>query len=86
MSKHVKAGKGNTRRNTKTGKYAKEGINDIDLYDMWRYLENVKIKVANLKNDLQRDCIPYYKYDEFIEDVNLNQDVLKEKDRLKELS
>jgi len=79
MSKH-------TKRNTKTGKYAKEGINDIDLYDMWRYLENVKIKVANLKNDLQRDCIPYYKYDEFIEDVNLYQNVLKEKDRLKELS
>ena len=78
----------NQKRNVKGGQFGngKKSIHDTELYEMFRYLEKCKTKVINLKSDLKRDCITYYKYDEFIEDLDLYQKVLIEKDKLKELT
>lgn len=79
MTKH-------TKRNTKTGKYDKIGINDIELYNQYRFLQGIIKRVDNLKSDLQRDVKPFYKYDELITIIKEYQDVIRQKDRLKELS
>ena len=77
MSKH-------TKRNTKTGKYDKsKGITDIDFYDTYRYLNNIQNSVKNLKSDLKRDCIPFYKYDELCERISGMQIKIKLKDTTK---
>lgn len=74
-----------TKRNTKTGKYDKTGITDIDLYDCYKYLNNIENSVKNLKSDLKRDCIPYYKYDELVLTVQDYKLQIKKKDELKSL-
>jgi len=79
MSKH-------TKRSTKTGKYSKEGINDIDLYDNYKQLSIIQGTVIMLKSDLKRDCIPYYKYDKLVKLIEGYKEQIKEKDKLKELS
>lgn len=80
MSKH-------TKRNTKTGKYDKtSGITDIDFYDSYKYLTNIQNSVKNLKSDLKRDCIPYYKYDELVLKIEDYKNKIKEKDKLKALT
>ena len=78
MSKH-------TKRNTKTGKYDKSGITDVDLYDSYKYLNNIQNSVKGLKSDLLRDCIPYYKYDELVKLIEGYKNQIKEKDKLKQL-
>jgi hypothetical protein len=75
-----------TKRNTKTGKYAKTGITDIDLYDCYKYLTNVENSVKTLKSDLKRDCIPYYKYDELVLTIQDYKLQIKKKDELKSLT
>tara|TARA_Y100000004_G_scaffold114348_1_gene128436 strand:- start:230 stop:475 length:246 start_codon:yes stop_codon:yes gene_type:complete len=74
-----------TKRNTKTGKYDKTGITDIDLYDCYKYLNNIENSVKNLKSDLKRDCIPYYKYDELVLTIQDYKLQIKKKDELKSL-
>jgi hypothetical protein len=75
-----------TKRNTKTGKYDKTGITDIDLYDSYKYLTNIQNSVKGLKSDLKRDCIPYYKYDELVLVIEDYKQQIKKKDELKQLS
>lgn len=79
MTKH-------TKRNTKTGKYDKIGITDIDLYKQYQILQGIIKRVDNLKSDLQRGVKPFYKYDELINIIKEYQNVIRQKDRLKELS
>jgi len=79
MSKH-------TKRNTKTGKYDKTGITNIDFYDSYKYLNNIQNSVNGLKSDLKRECIPYYKYDELVLKIEDYKNKIKEKDKLKSLT
>ena len=61
----------------------KKSIHDTELYEMFRYLEKCKTKVINLKSDLKRDCIPYYKYDELCEKISGMQIEVMLRDGLK---
>jgi hypothetical protein len=78
----------NQKRNIKTGKYGKgeKAIHDIEIYETFRYLEKCKKTIINLKADLKRECIPYYKYDDCVKDIERYQKLLIEKDKLKELT
>lgn len=79
MTKH-------TKRNTKTGKYDKTGITNIDLYNEYRFLQGVIKKITDIKLDVKRNVRPFYKFDELIDVIKEHQEIIKEKDRLKELS
>ena len=47
---------------------------------------NIQNSVKNLKSDLKRDCIPYYKYDELVLKIEDYKKKIKEKDKLKALA
>ncbi len=79
MTKH-------TKRNTKTGKYDKTGITDIELYKQYQFLQGVIKRIKDIKSDLQRNVKPFYKYDELIFLIKEYQNIIKKKDELKQLS
>ena len=58
-------------------------ISDPMLYKHWADLHRIKERIKKLKEDLERDCIPYYKYDELCERISGMQIMVKQKDKIK---
>ena len=58
-------------------------ITEPDYYDHWADLHKIQDSIKLLKKDLERDCIPYYKYDELCERISGMQIMVKQKDKIK---
>ena len=56
-------------------------ITNPDFYDHWADLHKITKDIKALKADLQRDCIPQYKYDELCDRISGMQIVVKQKDK-----
>ena len=64
-----------------------KGGNDISdpmLYSHWADLHRIKERIKKLKEDLQRDCKAYWKYDDLVKDINTLQKQIKKEDKLME--
>ena len=57
-------------------------IQDIKLYAHWADLHRIKERIKKLKEDLQRDCKAYWKYDDLVKDINTLQKQIKKEDKL----
>ena len=57
-------------------------MNNSDMYTHWCDLYKVKERIKKLKEDLQRDCKAYWKYDALIEDITDMQKLVKDNDKL----
>ena len=57
-------------------------INNQLLYDCWADFHRVKERIKKLKEDLQRDCKAYWKYDALVEDITDMQTLVKKQDKL----
>jgi hypothetical protein len=55
------------------------------LYDHWADLYKVRERIKKLKEDLERDCKAYWKYDALVEDIKDMQKLVKEQDKLMEV-
>ena len=58
---------------------------DIDnpmLYKHWADLHRIKERIKKLKEDLERDCKAYWKYDDLVKDIRILQKQIKEEDKL----
>tara|TARA_Y100000004_G_scaffold84116_1_gene94428 strand:- start:272 stop:505 length:234 start_codon:yes stop_codon:yes gene_type:complete len=55
-----------------------------DNYDNWANLHKIKERIKMLKADLKRDCKPYYKFDQLIQDIEQSQKLIIHKDKLQE--
>ena len=59
-------------------------INNQLLYDCWADFHRVKERIKKLKEDLQRDCKAYWKYDALVEDITDMQKLVKDNDKIQE--
>ena len=59
-------------------------INNPVLYDHWADLYKVSERIKKLKEDLQRDCKAYWKYDALVEDIQDMQKLIIQQDILEE--
>ena len=59
-------------------------ISDPMLYNHWANLHRIKERIKKLKEDLQRDCKAYWKYDDLVKDINTLQKQIKKEDKLME--
>lgn len=59
-------------------------MNNPDMYTHWCDLYKVKERIKKLKEDLQRDCKAYWKYDALVEDITNMQKLVKDNDKLQE--
>ena len=57
-------------------------ITNMIRYEHWANLERIKRKIKGLKSDLDRDCKPYYKYDELCEVLSEQQEALEMEDQM----
>jgi len=58
-------------------------ITEPDYYDHWADLHKIQDSIKLLKKDLERDSIPYYKYDELCDRISSMQIMVKQKDKIK---
>ena len=59
-------------------------MNNPDMYTHWSDLYKVRERIKKLKEDLQRDCKAYWKYDDLVKDINTLQTQIKKEDKLME--
>ena len=59
-------------------------INNQLLYDCWADFHRVKERIKKLKEDLQRDCKAYYKYDDLVNQITEIQQAIIIRDKLEE--
>jgi hypothetical protein len=59
-------------------------MNNPDMYEHWSDLYKVRERIKKLKEDLQRDCKAYWKYDALVEDIYDMQQLVLTKDKLME--
>ena len=59
-------------------------ISDPMLYKHWADLHRIKERIKNLKEDLERDCKAYWKYDDLVKDIITLQTQIKKEDKLME--
>ena len=59
-------------------------IQDTNLYAHWADLYKVAERIEKLKEDLQRDCKAYWKYDALVEDIQDMQKIIIELDKITE--
>ena len=57
-------------------------ISDPMLYKHWADLHRIKERIKKLKEDLERDCKAYWKYDALVEDITDMQKLVKKNDKL----
>ena len=57
-------------------------ISNPDYYAHWSDLYKVAERIKKLKEDLQRDCKAYWKYDALVEDITDMQKLVKDNDKL----
>ena len=73
--------KGYKARNKARHKEARD-MNNPDMYTHWSDLYKVKERIKKLKEDLQRDCKAYWKYDALVEDITDMQKLVKKNQNL----
>ena len=73
--------KGYKARNKARHKEARD-MNNPDMYTHWADLYKVRERIKKLKEDLQRDCKAYWKYDALAEDILDMQTLVKKNDKL----
>ena len=54
------------------------------LYKHWADLHRIKERIKKLKEDLERDCKAYWKYDDLVKDIITLQTQIKKEDKLME--
>ena len=59
-------------------------MNNPDMYTHWADLYRVKERIKKLKEDLQRDCKAYYKYDDLVNQITEIQQAIIIRDKLEE--
>ena len=59
-------------------------INNQLLYDCWADFHRVKERIIKFKEDLQRDCKAYYKYDDLVNQITEIQQAIIIRDKLEE--
>ena len=59
-------------------------INNQLLYDCWADFHRVKERIKKLKEDLQRDCKAFYKYDDLVNQITEIQQAIIIRDKLEE--
>ena len=75
--------KGYKARNKARHKEARD-MNNPDMYTHWSDLYKVKERIKKLKEDLQRDCKAYWKYDALVEDITDMQKIIIDLDKITE--
>ena len=75
--------KGYKARNKARHKEARD-MNNPDMYTHWSDLYKVKERIKKLKEDLQRDCKAFYKYDDLVNQITEIQQAIIIRDKLEE--
>ena len=60
-------------------------MNNPDMYTHWADLYRVKERIKKLKEDLQRDCKAYWKYDDLAKDIVKMQKLIIQQDILQQV-
>ena len=60
-------------------------ITDPVLYEHWANLYRIKDRIIKLKQDLERDCKAYWKYDELAKDIVKMQKLIIQQDILQQV-